>query len=314
MIWACGVARRTGRLADVDELGPRRGRREHPLVDEPVVHDHIGTSQQRGGSQGQQIRIARSGADEVHGHDATRFRPSDAAHAVAGVLDRPAATRSNSSSSIASSQLGYLGRAELLASLVAHLAEHVEHAGVHVGEALFELAPHPLRERRAAAVGRDGELQVAAGDDGRQDERAVGRIVRRVDEDVGGLAVASHLGVDLRVVGGGDRQPVRSNLAAAVLALVPAHVGILGDLGDRVGRDHGDAAPARSRPATFRAATGPPPTTSTRRPRRSRLTGYVTGKTAALTGADRTRSCPSRPNDPIGRVDGSVHGQQPIDA
>src|SRR5690606_7019004 len=125
-----------------------------------------------------------------------------------------------------------LGAPEPAARFVAGLAEQVDQLRVGVGELVVELPAQPGRERGAAPVRGDRDLQVSAPDDGGQRKRAVRRIVGGVDEHVGGAAVASDLGVHGGIVGGGEHESVRGGLAAPVLSLVPTYVGIVGQLGD----------------------------------------------------------------------------------
>ena len=109
---------------------------------------------------------------------------------------------------------------------------------------------------------------------GRERVGAAVGVVGGVDPHPGRLAVVEHRLVDGRVVGAGDRQAVAGHLAALVRPLLPGDVE-----GPDVARAPSVAttcttAPAASRPRAFSAATAPPPTTSTRRPATSRLTGY----------------------------------------
>ena len=53
-------------LADVDAFDTFRDQRQHPVADQGVVDDHIGAGQLPGRPQRQQVRVARSGADEHH--------------------------------------------------------------------------------------------------------------------------------------------------------------------------------------------------------------------------------------------------------
>ena len=53
-----------GTLADVDQLGVGSGEREHAGADERVVHDDVGCLQPAQPADGQQLRVARAGADQ----------------------------------------------------------------------------------------------------------------------------------------------------------------------------------------------------------------------------------------------------------
>ena len=64
--------RASGALADVDQLGGRRGQRQHRRVDQRVVDDDVGRREQPSGADRQQVGIAGAGADEVDGAVAGR--------------------------------------------------------------------------------------------------------------------------------------------------------------------------------------------------------------------------------------------------
>jgi hypothetical protein len=88
-----------------------------------------------------------------------------------------------------------------LAAEIAEVGEPV--AGVE-GELGVDLFAQALREGGAGACGGDGDLKVAATDDGGELEVAEGWVVDGVAEDVGGDGLVVDGAVDGGVVGGGD--------------------------------------------------------------------------------------------------------------
>jgi hypothetical protein len=62
------------RLADIDAVRLRMGEVEDSGADQPVVNDNLGRPQCSQRPHGQQVRIARAGADE--GDAAGRSRPA----------------------------------------------------------------------------------------------------------------------------------------------------------------------------------------------------------------------------------------------
>ncbi len=82
---------------------------------------------------------------------------------------------------------------EDLAAEVAELGEPV--AGVE-GEELVDLFAETLGEGGGVAGGGDGDLEVAAADDGGEVEVAEGRVVDGVDQDAGGLGFGEDCAVD----------------------------------------------------------------------------------------------------------------------
>jgi hypothetical protein len=220
--------------------------------------------EQRHRAHGQQVRVARAGAHEVHGHDVTSF-PSPRRHGR-GAGPRRGARRDELEQLVVDRVVPApdLGRAARRGQLVADVAEEVERAASYssvntprAGGAPSGPTPGCGRWSTPRSAGRRGVTT-----DGRMNAQFAGSSAE-LTNTFGRLAVARHLGVDRRIVRGGDREPVGRDLAAAVLAPVPADVGVVRDLGHGVGRHHGhDGTGARS-PATLRAATGPAPTTST---------------------------------------------------
>src|ERR1700757_2147113 len=85
-------------------------------------------------------------------------------------------------------------------------AEVVKPGGVFGSELLFQILAQALGERRAFAVGGDGDLQVAALDNGAVVEVAVLDVVDAVAEDLALAGFAEDGSVDVGEKGGGDDQ------------------------------------------------------------------------------------------------------------
>src|SRR6185437_13667265 len=90
----------------------------------------------------------------------------------------------------------------------------------------------------------DGDLQIAATDDRREVEVAEGRVVDGVDKDTGGFGFGEHGAVDGGIVGGGDGEELRGEIAVLVFAEMQRNLARVSERGDaviRLGRDDGDA-------------------------------------------------------------------------
>ena len=126
-----------------------------------------------------------------------------------------------------------------------------------------------LRERGRGTARRDGDRDRLVAVDGGQDERAELRHVHDVAEERAGLRVAEDPAVD----GGGARRGDDEEDAIEILGPVaPADDGDaeLRKLRRDLGSNNRDGGTRREEAGTFSSATVPPPTTSTRRPVRSR--------------------------------------------
>src|SRR3954447_18508256 len=119
---------------------------------------------------------------------------------------------------------------ELLAVLVggqralgpaADVVEHDRQARVLLAELLRDLALHALGQRRRGARRRDRDGQRARAQDRRQDEVAQRRDVDDVDEHRAPFGVLVDRDVDVGVVGRGDRDERRLEVADLVLAADP---------------------------------------------------------------------------------------------
>ena len=83
-----------------------------------------------------------------------------------------------------------------------------------------DLLAEALGERGAVAGGGDGDLEVAAADDGREVEVAEGRIVDGVDEDAGGFGFGKDGAVGGGDVGCGDGEELPGEIAGGIVAQV----------------------------------------------------------------------------------------------
>ena len=63
---SCGVGCRTARLADVDAARAGAGHLEHLGRHQPVVHDDVGRLQPLQRLERQKLRVAGTGAHDVH--------------------------------------------------------------------------------------------------------------------------------------------------------------------------------------------------------------------------------------------------------
>uniref|UniRef100_A0A6J7PUP9 Unannotated protein n=1 Tax=freshwater metagenome TaxID=449393 RepID=A0A6J7PUP9_9ZZZZ len=83
-------------FAHIDELGSRLGKREDRRVGQSVVNNDVGSSDEARRSDGEELRVAGSGAHEVHGHfAATSAAPirSASTRAMTGSQSRPSVLR-----------------------------------------------------------------------------------------------------------------------------------------------------------------------------------------------------------------------------
>jgi hypothetical protein len=129
----------------------------------------------------------------------------------------------------------------------AHLVEQHRQAGVRLAELVGDLALDPLGQRGGGARGGDRDRERAGAHDRGQDEVAQRRDVDDVDEHRPPLGVLVHADVDVGVVGGGDRDEGRLEVAGLVVALQPLDRSLGGELTKlryRLGRHEDHAAVA----------------------------------------------------------------------
>jgi hypothetical protein len=88
--------------------------------------------------------------------------------------------------------------------VAAERAEYGEPGSEVGGKLGVDFAAETLRESGAFTCGRDGDLQIAAGDDGSKVEVAVGRVVDGVAKDVASQSFFVDGVVYAGCVGGGD--------------------------------------------------------------------------------------------------------------
>ena len=136
--------------------------------------------------------------------------------------------------------------------------------------------PQPARQRRTQAARRYRQHDLAATDDGRQDEVAERRLIDDVDEDAARPRVRSDAAVRrgssvAATTRACPRRSPRSVLAVDVLDPPPAFSAA--SSASSAGLTTVTRAPAASSPSALRAATCPPPTTRQARPFISRKTG-----------------------------------------
>jgi len=123
-------------------------------------------------------------------------------------------------------------------------AEPFEPGGVFGAELLFEFLAKALGERGAFAVGGDGDLEVAALDDGAVEEVAIIGVVDGVAEDAAGFGFAEDGGVDFGDGGGGDDEESTGQVAGFVEFGPPVEM-VSADLGGERGAEaRGDEADA----------------------------------------------------------------------
>ena len=141
------------------------------------------------------------------------------------------------------------------------LAAEVAEVGEPVAEVerklLVEVFAKLLGERGRVSGGGDGDLQVAAADDGREVEVAEGRVVDGVAEDSGGGGLGEDGAVDGGDVGGGDDEEGSGEVAWRVGALMKRELtggGLLGDGSLACGAMTVTAASAARRDSIFDSA------------------------------------------------------------
>ncbi len=128
---------------------------------------------------------------------------------------------------------------------------------------------------RRGPAGGDRQAEVAPFDHRRHDEAAELRHVHHVDEDPFPLGLGGHHSVDRLVVGGADRQPGAGQVAGGEGTLPRSTRGSSARARPRDGAPAppGAPGPGRKQAASLRAATWPPPTSTTRRSASSRNAG-----------------------------------------
>ena len=217
------------RLAHVDELGSRRSQVQHARINQPVIDHHVGSLQALHGAQREQVGIARPRADQRHKSARRRrwfeeraFEFSD--QQVGGVFE---GTRLGQPLHVAVEgglpAVGLDHRAGAAQSL-ARRGRHVE----QVAPVRWQCTVQPLagtpRQGRTATAGRDGDGHVAAPNQGRRDEVAVGHVVDGQHRDAKLSGVGGHTRIQSPVVGRTERQGCTGQITCLVLALQPLHL------------------------------------------------------------------------------------------
>ena len=132
-----------------------------------------------------------------------------------------------------------------LEDLAAEVAEFGEPGAEVERESVVELLAEALSERGGVAGGGDGDLEIAAADERREVEVAVGRVVDGVAEDRFGGGFEVDRAVDFGDVGGGDdEEGLVGDVACGVRALVPGELAggvVVLDRLAGLGSDDGDA-------------------------------------------------------------------------
>jgi hypothetical protein len=198
-------------LADVDHLGVAPHQFQHPRRDQAVVEHHIRLLHQAQGTEGQQVRITRPAADQVHlalrrqlgaacGLGQRRLQLAFGRGLVPGqyVLGDAAAEHA-----LPEAQPLARSRQLLLDPRAETLGQQRQPAEGRGNAGLQPRAQQPRQHRRGAAAGDRHDHRRAVDDRGR-DETAQRRIVHHVDRDVPRAAVLRHPPVERAVVGGGD--------------------------------------------------------------------------------------------------------------
>ena len=141
---------------------------------------------------------------------------------------------------------GELGLGILRAKDLAGSAEPIEPGGVFGTELFLEFLAEALGEGGAFAVGGDGDLEIAALDDGAVEEVAVGDVIDGIAEDVAGFGFLEDSGVDFGDGGGGDDQEGAGEITGFVEFGPPFEM-VGADLGSESGIEaRGDEANARA--------------------------------------------------------------------
>ena len=199
------------------------------------------------------------------------------------------------------------GRAQLAPRLGRDLGER----RVVRGEVTLQLLPHRAGQRGARPARGHGHGQVAAPHERRQDERAIRRVVGRVDPHAAGASLAGQRRVDVTRVRRGERQIEARQIPVAVAPRLVTEPPLGGQRGERRRerrRDHrddrarleepgdaplGDHSPAHDEAAPAREleahgemahvshrprAAGPRATRRARQPRRARRRGARVGR------------------------------------
>gem|GEM_PF-3377343 len=195
-------------LAGVDALGLQAHQVEDRLRHQAVVHHHVGLLHEAQRAEGEQVRIARTGADQRH---------LAAAEREARVLERGLQRRARLGVAAAEHQLGDRALQHALPEtppflrLEARLDSIPERAGQRCqppiprrDEALQARAQQPRQHRRGAAAGH-GHDERRALDDGGQDERAQRGLVYHVHRDAPRPGSSGNRAVHGIIVGGSDR-------------------------------------------------------------------------------------------------------------
>ena len=193
-------------LADRDSLGVSPGAVEHRRRHEVVVQDHVSLAQELRGLQGQQVGIARAGADDM-GHTHRRDRTAGgiqlAQHRAPGT-------------GIVAGQRQPCGRSIDQATPEGAAPRRIDdqridlcpegrgqprHRADALGQHRLDAVAQQGRQRGRRAAGRDRHHDAVAVDDRRQDEITKGRPVGHVHRHAGRAGSLLSDGVAVEVIG-----------------------------------------------------------------------------------------------------------------
>jgi len=237
-------------LADIDALGLAPREVDDAGVDQPVVEHDVGLLHQPERAEGQQVGVARSGADEI---DLAERRRSAV---FGGALERRGERLLGRRLIARQHQLGNRPverafpetpprdrRFELVVDLGAGAAGEGGEAAVGGGDQCFEPRAQQAAEQRRRATGRNRDDQRRAVEDRRRDEVAEVGAVGDADRNAG----AGERGVKPLVVGGIAGRDIANERASEIGALRLARFNVM-------------AASTRAPPATswaFRSRSRP---------------------------------------------------------
>ena len=206
---ACAQLARPLRLPTGHQLGvaarPRQDGRRHEIV----VQDGVGLLQELGGAQGQEIGIARAGADDMGDargrHVAARgIELAQRGAARAGIVarQRQARRRSLDQAAEEGAAPGRLGDQGV--DLGAEGGGETRHGAQALGQRRFDAAAQDGGQGGRGAAGRDGDHDIVAIDDGGQDEIAQRRPVGHVHRHAGRPGGALRGGITVGIAGGDE--------------------------------------------------------------------------------------------------------------
>ncbi len=267
-------------FTDVDTIGIPTTQFENRRRHQTVVEHHVRLLHQPQGAEGQQVGITRSRPHQIHLTRRMRWRAIDLLHQqplgfspLPGQLpigDRPLEYLFPERPTLLHSRKQRLDLMTETRRQPGQLAIGRRNPGFHLG-------PDQPRQNRGVTTAGDRDHQRRTVDDGREDHTAQSRRIHHVDRHATPTGIGRHLGIERFIIGRGNDQHTTVQVGFDITAQQPFTAATIDQLAQLAfnlgwlsisGATTRNTAPASASKRDLRKAISPPPTTSTRLPRR----------------------------------------------